>query len=79
MRNVDVRYVDDWEALYVDGVLYEQGHHINWHAVLEELFAKVNVTFVSEEVQLPLDFSDDTHYVHFEDRIEEISVGRYDE
>lgn len=74
---IDVRYCDDWEALYVDGDLYEEGHSLNWHAILQQLLPQAGISFTSVELDLPEDFNDDTHYVHFADQLDSIVVGRY--
>lgn len=76
---IDIRSCSDWEALYIDGILYEEGHSLQWPRILQQLSDRLYITVTDEEIEVPPDFSDDTHYIHFEDRLEDISVGRYDD
>lgn len=78
MTRLDIRYCDDWEALYVDGVLYEENHSLNWRRLLVELSGRLGTCVTAEPIDVPEDFDDSTHYIDFADRLEDIAVGRYD-
>jgi len=40
---------DDWEGLYKDGVLKEEGHRIPLHRLLDELGIEYNIRWVDDE------------------------------
>ena len=65
----DVMYVrgDDWEAVYIDGVLADQGHSIDWMSVIAELGCNTYVQEVSYEWLVERgDFPEDINEVVFE-------------
>lgn len=37
---MELTYVmgDDWEGLYVDGEIFDQGHNLDWRYIIESLF-----------------------------------------
>lgn len=74
-KNIQFRSCDDWVAMYVDGTLVLENHTLHWRHVLSAL----GIDFEDEEIDMPTDFSDETHYVEFAQRIEDIKVGRYAE
>lgn len=57
MSSIDVTFArgDDWEGLYVDGVLQQEGHSIPAHDILEWIkdFGEVTISeYESREVNL---------------------------
>lgn len=61
----DVMYArgDDWEAVYIDGVLASQGHSINWMHVIEELGCnaytqEVDYEWLDEQGEFPEDMNE---------------------
>ncbi len=81
---IDVRSCDDWSALYIDGVLKLENHSLYWAHVVEaiqEALLKSGTTFsievTREDVPLPDNFSDETHYVEFTEKLQDIKVSEY--
>ncbi len=72
---IQVRTTSDWSALYIDGVKSIDGHTLHWSHVLDAL----GIEYDSQEIELPPDFRDYTHYIDFTDKVEDINVGKYEE
>lgn len=45
--NIDIIILDDWEGLYINGQLVDEGHSINLRTVLKKLAKEYNFTFRS--------------------------------
>lgn len=71
--SVEVRETNDWSALYINGRRALEGHTLYWAHVLDTL----GIAYNRADVELPSDFTDETHYIHFADHLEDIVVSKY--
>lgn len=51
MRGIQIVFSNDWEALYCDGILLEEGHSLNVRDILEKLDYKVETFSATEKLE----------------------------